>query len=120
MLLTSNYAISVYKAQALNSQKPAPYCPRFRAGSGSNNSLETDSIMTYKERLCCWAIARLLPSEQWIIVARFRSRSDADGHFQFLRQTIPHVKFEVVFDSSGESHRLSATCRPSNPVSIAL
>ncbi|MEG3913758.1 hypothetical protein QT979_09505 [Microcoleus sp. w2-18bC1] len=77
-------------------------------------------MLTYKDRLCCWAIARLLPTQQWIIVARFRSRSDADGHFQFLRQTIPHVKFEVVFDSSGESHRLSATCRPSNSVTSAL
>ncbi|MEG4270777.1 MULTISPECIES: hypothetical protein [unclassified Microcoleus] len=58
--------------------------------------------MTYKDRLHCWAIARLLPSEQWIIVARFRSRSDADGHFQFLRQTIPQVKFEVLFVALGK------------------
>ncbi|MEG4276280.1 hypothetical protein QUA62_02085 [Microcoleus sp. MON1_C1] len=77
-------------------------------------------MMTYKQRLCCWAIARLLPTQQWIIVARFRSRSDADGHFQFLRQTIPHVKFEVVFDRSGDSHRLSALGSPSNPVTSAL
>ncbi|AFZ08212.1 hypothetical protein Osc7112_3871 [Oscillatoria nigro-viridis PCC 7112] len=77
-------------------------------------------MLTYKDRLYCWAIARLLPSEQWMIVARFRSCSDADGHFQFLRQTIPHFKFEVVFDRSGDSHRLSATCRPSNYVSSAL
>ncbi|MEG4515382.1 MULTISPECIES: hypothetical protein [unclassified Microcoleus] len=27
------------------------------------------------------AIARLLPTHQWMIVARFCSRSDADGHF---------------------------------------
>jgi hypothetical protein len=65
-------------------------------------------MLTYKDRLCCWAIARLLPTQQWIIVARFRSRSDAEGHFQFLRQTIPHVKFEVVFDLKGESNRLEA------------
>ena len=77
-------------------------------------------MMTYKQRLCCWAIARLLPTQQWIIVARFRSRSDGDGHFQFLRQTIPHVKFEVVFDSSGDSHRLSGLGSPSNPVTSAL
>ncbi len=78
-------------------------------------------MLTYKDRLCCWAIARLLPSGQWIIVARCRTRSDADGHFKFLRQTIPHVKFEVVFDLSGDSHRLSALAdRPSNPVTSAL
>ncbi|MCC3405888.1 MAG: hypothetical protein JGK17_09915 [Microcoleus sp. PH2017_10_PVI_O_A] len=78
-------------------------------------------MMTYKQRLCCWAIARLLPSGQWIIVARFRSPSDADGHFQFLRQTIPHVKFEVVFDLKGESNRLEALRdRASNSLSSAL
>ena len=78
-------------------------------------------MMTYKERLCCWAIARLLPSHQWMIVARFRSRSDADGHFQFLRQTIPHVKFEVVFDRTGDRHRLAAPGdRPSNSLTSAL
>nr|WP_293226227.1 MULTISPECIES: hypothetical protein [unclassified Microcoleus] len=75
----------------------------------------------YKDRLCCWAIARLLPSGQWIIVARCRSRSDAEGHFQFLRQTIPHVKFEVVFDLKGESNRLEALRdRASNSLSSAL
>ncbi|MEP6490605.1 hypothetical protein NDI43_24105 [Microcoleus vaginatus GB2-A3] len=77
-------------------------------------------MMTYKQRLCCWAIARLLPTQQWIIVARFCSRSDADGHFQFLRQSIPHVKFEVVFDRSGDSHRLSALDRPSISFTSAL
>ena len=77
-------------------------------------------MMTYKERLCCWAIARLLPSHQWMIVARFRSRSDADGHFQFLRQTIPHVKFEVVFDLSGDSNRLSALGRSVNSLASGL
>jgi hypothetical protein len=78
-------------------------------------------MLTYKDRLCCWAIARLLPTQQWIIVARFRSRSDAEGHFQFLRQTIPHVKFEVVFDLKGESNRLEALRdRASNVLTSAL
>ena len=84
------------------------------------HSMETNSMMTYKERLCCWVIARLLPTQQWIIVARFRSRSDADGHFQFLRQTIPHVKFEVVFDLSGDSNRLSALGRSANSLASGL
>jgi hypothetical protein len=44
------------------------------------------------------AIARLLPNMQRTIVGRFRSRSDADGHLQCLRQLIPHASFEVVFD----------------------
>jgi hypothetical protein len=82
--------------------------------------METNFMMTYKDRLCCWAIARLLPTQQWIIVARFRSRSDAEGHFQFLRQTIPHAKFEVVFDLSGQSNRLSALYPSDNTLASGL
>ena len=52
----------------------------------------------YRKRLEHWAIARLLPNMQQIIVGRFRSRSDADGHLQCLRQLIPHASFVVVFD----------------------
>jgi hypothetical protein len=56
--------------------------------------------MTYQQRLKYWAIAQLLPSQRWIIVARFRNRSDADGHLHFLRHTLPNFKFQVVFDLS--------------------
>jgi hypothetical protein len=59
--------------------------------------------MTYRERLHYWAIARLLPTQQWIIIARFRNRSDADGHFQFLRRKIPNVQFKVVFDLTNQN-----------------
>jgi len=41
---------------------------------------------------------RLLPCLQWAIVGRYRSRSDADGHLQLLRQRVPHIEFKVVFD----------------------
>lgn len=54
--------------------------------------------MTYKERLMPWAIARLLPNMQRIIVGRFRNRSDADGHLSFLRRCIPDGNFVVIFD----------------------
>ena len=63
----------------------------------SDSSLETQAI-AYKERLNNWAIARLLPDMQRVIVARFRSRSDAEGHMQLLRQLIPDACFVVVFD----------------------
>ena len=56
------------------------------------------TLMTYKERLTPWTIVRSLPDMQNTIVARFRSRSDADGHLQFLRQQLPNVSFNVVFD----------------------
>ncbi|WP_085960611.1 hypothetical protein [Cylindrospermum stagnale] len=54
--------------------------------------------MAYRERLNAWAIARLLPNMQRLIVARFRTRADADGHLQRLRQPIPDASFVVVFD----------------------
>jgi hypothetical protein len=56
----------------------------------------------YKERLNSWAIARLVPNTQREIVARFRSRSDADGYMQHLRQEIPNASFMVVFDCQRE------------------
>ncbi|NEQ10729.1 MAG: hypothetical protein F6K37_33870 [Moorea sp. SIO4E2] len=36
--------------------------------------------MTYSERLHPWVIIRLLPQMQRVVVARFRNRSDAEGH----------------------------------------
>jgi hypothetical protein len=45
--------------------------------------------MAYKDRLKPWAIARQCPNFQWIIIARYKSRSDADGHLLLLRQRVP-------------------------------
>jgi hypothetical protein len=70
-----------------------------------NNEYSDLSLVThiaYKERLNSWAVARLLPDMQRVIVARFRSRSDADGHLQLLRQLIPDGCFVVVFDYQRE------------------
>ena len=58
--------------------------------------------MTYQQRLKYWAIARLLPSQHWVIVAWFHNRSDADGHFQFLQRSLPQAQFRVVFDLRDE------------------
>jgi hypothetical protein len=56
--------------------------------------------MTYKQCLKSWAVARQLPNMQWLIIGRYRSRSDADGHLQLLRQRVPNLQFKVVFDQS--------------------
>ncbi len=58
--------------------------------------------MTYEDRLKRWAIVRLLPTQQWIVVHRFYHRSDADGHLKALRQLMPHVEFKVIFDVQNE------------------
>lgn len=54
----------------------------------------------YRHRLNTWSVVRLLPNLKTQTIARFRSRSDADGHLQFLRQQLPTVQFAVLFDLS--------------------
>lgn len=54
--------------------------------------------MPYRDRLNGWAVVRLLPNFQRVVVARFRTESDADGHCQSLRRLLPEAKFIVVFD----------------------
>ncbi len=58
----------------------------------------TPTYKAYKDRLKRWAIARLVPNQKPVVVARFRKRSDADGHLQFLQQQIPDGQFLVMFD----------------------
>jgi hypothetical protein len=54
--------------------------------------------MAYKESLKPWAVVRQSPNLGWIIIARYKSRSDADGHLLLLRQRVPDIEFQVVFD----------------------
>lgn len=54
--------------------------------------------MTYADRLNHWAVVRLLPNIQRVVVARFHHRSDADGYSQALQRLIPDATFVVVFD----------------------
>ncbi|MDZ8187977.1 MAG: hypothetical protein RMX96_24390 [Nostoc sp. ChiSLP02] len=62
-----------------------------------DSSIETEAT-AYKQRLNSWAIARLLPNMQRVIVARFRNRSDAEGHLLALSQLIPNARFVILFD----------------------
>ncbi|GAB4382507.1 MAG: hypothetical protein Kow00121_42880 [Elainellaceae cyanobacterium] len=57
--------------------------------------------MTYRERLNYWAVVRLVSGCQWIVIARFHQRSDAEGHCRFLQRQMPDVQFKVVFDLPG-------------------
>ncbi len=58
--------------------------------------------IAYRNRLNGWAIMRDDGNLQRAIVSRFRSRSDADGYAQHLRQLMPEIEFEVVFDCQRE------------------
>lgn len=53
---------------------------------------------SYKQRLNRWAIAQLMPNKQLVIVARYRSRSDADGHLPFFKQRSPEGNFVIIVD----------------------
>ncbi|PAX59470.1 hypothetical protein [Brunnivagina elsteri] len=68
----------------------------------NTSHLEQNIEQTYKKRLNSWAIARLLPDMKREIVARFRSRSDADGHLQLLLRVTPEAKLMLVFDCQQE------------------
>ncbi|NEQ88727.1 MAG: hypothetical protein F6K26_55185 [Moorea sp. SIO2I5] len=54
--------------------------------------------MSYSQRLYPWAIIRLLPQMQRVVVRRFRNRSDAEGHLQALKRLMPDGKFIIIFD----------------------
>lgn len=53
---------------------------------------------SYKQRLNRWAIAQLTANKQLVVVARYRSRSDADGHLLFFKQQSPEATFVVIVD----------------------
>jgi hypothetical protein len=65
-----------------------------------------ESIMAYRERITPWVVVRLLPGMQRILVGRFRSRSDADGHLKVLRSQIPRAEFVVMFDPGFENEEM--------------
>ena len=58
--------------------------------------------MTYKDKLNPWCIIRPLSDVQMRIVGRFRSRVDAESHRKILKQLIPNVPFEIMFDITPE------------------
>ncbi len=47
--------------------------------------------MTNKQCLKPWAVVRQLPNLKWRIIARYRSRSDADGHLLLLLYSSPQA-----------------------------
>jgi hypothetical protein len=58
-----------------------------------------NKAVSYRNRLNGWTVARVVANQERVIVARFRTKSDADGYFQHLRQISPHTAFEIFFDS---------------------
>ena len=58
--------------------------------------------MTYKDKLNPWCIIRPVSDVQMRIVGRFRRRVDAEGHLRVLKQMMPTIPFEIMFDATPE------------------
>lgn len=58
--------------------------------------------MSYFNQLHPWAIVRLMPKLQSIVVARFRRRPDAEAHLRILQQMIPAVSYQIIYDMQPE------------------
>jgi len=63
--------------------------------------------MTYRDKLNPWCIIRRVSDVQMPIVGRFRRRVDAEGHLRILKQLIPNVPFEIMFDITPEDEDLT-------------
>lgn len=59
----------------------------------------------YLQQLKPWCIIKPLPNMQRIVVGRFRSLSDAEGHLQVLRGLIANASYCIVFDPVFPSNR---------------
>lgn len=55
-------------------------------------------MTTYQQKLSPWTITCLQPDLQNTTVARFRRRSEAEGHMRIIQQKMPESKFAIVFD----------------------
>lgn len=60
--------------------------------------------MTEKSYIKPWVVVRQLPDLRWRVIACYCSRADADGHLLLLRQRLPEMQFEVIFDTSSNPH----------------
>ncbi|GAB4364811.1 MAG: hypothetical protein Kow00121_00810 [Elainellaceae cyanobacterium] len=53
-------------------------------------------------QLHVWAVVRLLPNLQRVVVNRFRRRGDAENYANLLRRYTPDGNFIIVFDPPSE------------------
>ncbi|MGB5960211.1 MAG: hypothetical protein WBG73_06090 [Coleofasciculaceae cyanobacterium] len=70
--------------------------------------------MSYKDKLNPWCIIRPVSIVQMRIVGRFRRRVDAEGHIRILKQLMPTVPFEIMFDIATEE---TSTAPPEDEIS---
>ena len=80
-------------------------------------------LMLYQERLKKWAIVRVISDSKPIILERFRSIADAEGHLKVLQNQMPHEQLMVIFDRPSidvaDSPSSTETTPDSNEVSAS-
>jgi len=54
--------------------------------------------MLYQDRLKKWAVVRMNSGKQPVVLERFRSVADAEGHLKVLKKQMPRESLMVVFD----------------------
>ncbi|MBD2090871.1 hypothetical protein H6F67_13525 [Microcoleus sp. FACHB-1515] len=54
--------------------------------------------MSYRQQLYPWCVVRCLPNMQNAIVARCRSRNEAEEHLKVLRRIMRDGEFAIAFD----------------------
>ncbi|MEB3210568.1 MAG: hypothetical protein VKL39_04410 [Leptolyngbyaceae bacterium] len=54
--------------------------------------------MLYQDRLKKWAIVRMSSGQKPVILERFRSAADAEGHLKVLKKQRPQESLMVIFD----------------------
>lgn len=55
-----------------------------------------------------WAVVRLLPNMQRVVINRFRRRSDAENYLHLLRRQIYDANLTIVFDPPSNAVNLEA------------
>lgn len=55
-----------------------------------------------------WAVVRLLPNMQCVVLNRFRRRSDAENYLHVLRRQIYDANLTIVFDPLSNKDNLDA------------
>ncbi|NEQ12033.1 MAG: hypothetical protein F6K37_41100 [Moorea sp. SIO4E2] len=54
--------------------------------------------MAYPQNLQAWAVTRIVPPTQWVIISCYYTCSDPEEHLQLWRQRVPNTQFDLVFD----------------------
>jgi hypothetical protein len=59
-------------------------------------------------QLHVWAVVRLLPNLQRVVIQRFRRRSDAENYLRILRRYVYDANIIIVFDPPSKTNNSDA------------